>query len=111
MNMFCLLYKFEVKPDLEQEFRDGWHTMTQRLRDANGSLGARLHKADDGSWISYAQWPDREKWMQGESVISHFLSTTNWKECLAGEIKLLMELEATDDLLVFDSAKFNSDRG
>ena len=26
----------------------------------DGSYGSRLHKADDGSWVAYARWPDRE---------------------------------------------------
>ena len=98
--MFCLLYKFEVKPERENEFREGWHLMSKRLVETSGSLGARLHRASDGSWISYAQWPDREKWIKGDDVISHFLKTTNWKECLAGEIELLMQLDVTDDLLI-----------
>jgi hypothetical protein len=25
-------------------------------------LGSRLHVAEDGTWVAYAQWPSREAW-------------------------------------------------
>jgi hypothetical protein len=36
--------------------------MTEAIRDHRGGLGSRLHTDDDGWWIAYAQWPDRESW-------------------------------------------------
>ncbi len=30
------------------------------IRDTHGALGSRLHKAKDGTWVAYAQWPSAE---------------------------------------------------
>lgn len=43
--MFVVLYRWRIK--------------TARY----GALGSRLHQVDDGSWLAYAQWPDRERWL------------------------------------------------
>ena len=99
--MFCLIYKFEVHSDMEDIFKRGWHALTYELVEKNGSLGARLHRASDGSWISYAQWPDRQTWMQGEEVVAKFLKGNHWKDCLSGEVVRLLDMEMTDDLLQF----------
>ena len=45
---------------------------------------------------------DQEKWRKGDDVIAQFLATSDWRECLAGEIQLVMQLDSTDDLLVED---------
>lgn len=34
--------------------------MSALLLEHRGSLGSRLHRADDGCWYSYAQWPSAE---------------------------------------------------
>jgi len=97
--MFCLVYEFVVKEDMEDIFLEGWHDLTLAMTRMQGSLGARLHKTPDGRWISYAQWPDREAWQAGEEVIFQFLAASNWKNCLDGHVKLLMQMEMVDDLL------------
>ncbi|MFJ8727139.1 hypothetical protein [Streptomyces sp. NPDC093269] len=32
--------------------------MTQEIHSRCGSYGSRLHRADDGTWVAYARWPD-----------------------------------------------------
>jgi hypothetical protein len=59
---FCVLYRWRVKPGRDQEFRKAWETVTREIRDHGGGLGSRLHKASDGTWLAYAQWPSREMW-------------------------------------------------
>ena len=34
--------------------------VTRLLRELCGSYGSRLHLADNGEWVGYAQWPDEE---------------------------------------------------
>lgn len=97
--MFCLVYKFQVKPGMEAQFRAGWVSLSQALADDFHSLGARLHVTPEGDWISYAQWPDVETWKAGEKVIFDFLQQSHWDNCLQGEVKLLMRMTVTDDLL------------
>lgn len=57
--MVCYIYRWRVKPGHEDAFVEAWTTMTVALREL-GSLGARLHRAADGHWYSYAQWPSAE---------------------------------------------------
>jgi quinol monooxygenase YgiN len=98
--MFCAIYRFMVKPDKHDQFREGWRILTEQLIRDNGSLGARMHRSHDGSWIAYAQWPCRDTWERGEEVIAAFLKGTYWdEECLDG-VSVLFQLEPTDDLLV-----------
>ena len=53
---FVVLYRWRIKPGLEDRFAAAWSEATQRLL-ALGSLGSRLHRGDDGLWYGYAQWP------------------------------------------------------
>ncbi len=47
---------------MEEDFRRAWSEMTKLILKECGSLGSRLHRSEDGSWIAYAQWPSREQW-------------------------------------------------
>jgi len=57
--MFVVVYRWKVKPGGEDQFREGWREMTQSIYETFGSRGSRLHRAEDGTWVAYAQWPDR----------------------------------------------------
>lgn len=63
---FCVLYRFRVRPGFEDRFQQGWRRLTETIRDQRGGLGSRLHRADDGWWIAYAQWPDRDTWQRAQ---------------------------------------------
>ncbi len=58
--MVVYLYRWRLKPGKEEQFKEGWQLITQRLREEHHSLGSRLHLGDDGIYYGYAQWPDRE---------------------------------------------------
>lgn len=58
--MFTVLYKWRIKPDLEDQFVESWSRITEYYRDNAGSFGSRLHKGSDGFWYGYAQWPSSE---------------------------------------------------
>jgi hypothetical protein len=60
--MFIALYRWKLKPGHEAQFQTGWHRGTQEIYCRWGSLGSRLHRAEDGTWVAYAQWPDRLTW-------------------------------------------------
>ena len=60
--MYIVLYRWKIKTGMEEKFRSAWRTRTQQIIVEEGGLGSRLHQATDGSWIAYAQWPDRERW-------------------------------------------------
>ncbi|MEZ4365951.1 MAG: antibiotic biosynthesis monooxygenase [Kofleriaceae bacterium] len=52
-----VLYRWRLHPGREDAFVEAWAVVTRALR-AQGSLGSRLHRGDDGLWYAYAQWPD-----------------------------------------------------
>lgn len=60
--MFAVIYQWKVAPGDEQAFLEAWEALTHRLRDERGALGSRLHRSDDGRFVAYAQWPDRQAW-------------------------------------------------
>lgn len=59
---FCVLYRFRVHPDQEDAFVRAWTQLTHAIREHRSGLGSRLHRAEDGVWVAYAQWPSRETW-------------------------------------------------
>lgn len=60
--MFIALYRWKLKEGQEGRFQEGWRLRTLELYQLSGSLGSRLHRAEDGTWFGYAQWPDKIAW-------------------------------------------------
>jgi hypothetical protein len=59
---FVAIYRWRVNPGCEAAFTAAWHAEAERYRDTWGSAGARLHRADDGSFVATAFWPSRDAW-------------------------------------------------
>ena len=59
---FCVVYRFKVRPDREADFQEAWRRLTEAYKRDRGGLGSRLHLAEDGLWVAYAQWPDKKTW-------------------------------------------------
>lgn len=57
---FTVIYRWVLRPNLEDQFVDAWSRVTLALRNQRGSLGSRLHRGADGLWYGYAQWPNAE---------------------------------------------------
>ena len=57
--MFVAVYRWRLKPGLEEQFRRGWCRITELARERCGSGGSALFRAADGSWVAIARWPDR----------------------------------------------------
>lgn len=98
--MFCVLYELKIKPGFEQKFLVAWHSVTQSVITTNGSLGARLHKADYGPYIAYAVWPDRVTWEAGHHAIEAEALRMHLGAWLDEVPTVLMKLDVIDDLLV-----------
>ncbi|CAN5490461.1 hypothetical protein BH10ACI1_BH10ACI1_10320 [soil metagenome] len=60
--MFIALYHWKIKHGSEEKFQEGWHRRTLEIRANCGGSGSRLHRAEDGSFIAYAQWKNKEMW-------------------------------------------------
>jgi heme-degrading monooxygenase HmoA len=59
---FVVMYRWRLRPGMERQFQQAWERATPLLIRNRGALGSRLHKADDGTWVAYAQWPSKETW-------------------------------------------------
>tara|TARA_Y100001936_G_scaffold252425_1_gene311997 strand:+ start:2550 stop:2885 length:336 start_codon:yes stop_codon:yes gene_type:complete len=59
---FCIVYRFKVLSGREADFKDAWIRLTEAYKRDRGGLGSRLHQAEDGLWVAYAQWPDKQTW-------------------------------------------------
>lgn len=62
--MLSVVLEFEVVDGQEALFKKYWLATTEAIYQHFGSLGSRLHKADNGKFIAYAQWPDRQTYEQ-----------------------------------------------
>lgn len=65
---FVVIYRWRLHPDKEQQFVHVWSRNTPLIIQRCGGLGSRLHKGEDGIWLAYAQWPDRETWEASYAV-------------------------------------------
>lgn len=63
-----MIYRWRVVPGLEAQFEAGWRRGTERIAAEFGGWGSRLHKAGDGVYVAYAQWPD-------EATFKHAMET------------------------------------
>ncbi len=102
--MFIALYRWRVKEGEEGRFREGWRRLTEEICIRRGSYGSRLHRAEDGTWVAYAQWPDRRAWemSQGEATVDIEASEMMRLSAEVSHPPTLMEV--TDDLLRGDSS-------
>ncbi|MFG2391209.1 hypothetical protein ACGFYF_20195 [Streptomyces lavendulae] len=58
--MFAVVYRWRLHEGKERQFVEGWRRVTDAIHARCGSYGSRLHRADDGTWVAYARWPDAE---------------------------------------------------
>ena len=98
--MFCVLYRFIPKLDHEDQFRQHGLVVTQWYYRHAGSLGSRLHRANQGEYIGYAQWTSRDQWKsQRDRSDAELLGNRQaMRECCE-EIEVLYELDVTNDWL------------
>lgn len=53
--MTIFLYRWKIKPEKEQQFESSWAIVTKAILDECGSYGSRLHIAENGEYVGYAQ--------------------------------------------------------
>jgi heme-degrading monooxygenase HmoA len=102
--MFVVIYRWKIKPGSEERFRSAWSEATRAIALRYGALGSRLHRADDGDWLAYAQWPSRARWeaMRGGPP-ADAATAAEMRDCIedGGESPSpLFCLTVTDDYLV-----------
>jgi len=67
---FAVIYRWRLHPCKEQQFRQAWErgTLLLMTKRGGGGLRSRLHQAEDGTWVAYAQWPNREPGEQARAL-------------------------------------------
>ena len=97
--MFCAVYRFNVRPGLEEQLEDSWAKLTDLIYEHEGSLGSRLHRTPDGVYIAYAQWPARETWENASSLPPEADPVRRAMREACESIETVYELEVVDDRL------------
>lgn len=58
--MFAVIYQGFLKPGMEETYQTAWNHVVHYFKAHRGALGSCLHQAEDGSWVAYSRWPDRQ---------------------------------------------------
>jgi len=80
--MLAVLLEFNVKHGAEEEFIVYWKKTTQIIYEKFGSLGSKLHRSDNDTFIAYAQWPSadiyqtEQDWSAEESDVREKMRAT-----------------------------------
>jgi quinol monooxygenase YgiN len=97
---FAVVYRWRLKPGAEAAFQDAWARTTRAICRDHGGLGSRLHRVQDGTWLAYAQWPDRQAWEALQSLSAADSGAANpMSDCVEERFPPLL-LEPVADLLV-----------
>lgn len=98
--MFTVIYSFQVKQGEVQSFKKAWRDMTLLILEYEGSLGSRLHKQNELTYIGYAQWPTKNAWINsGNNLPEASEEIRKIMRATCEKIETLFELEVVDDLL------------
>ena len=101
--MFAVIYRWRVIPGLEAQFEQGWRRGTELIAKEFGGWGSRLHRAGEGVYIAYAQWPDEVTWKQAsEARMRHSDDEARrmYRDAIVpGSFETLYAMPVTADLL------------
>lgn len=92
------MYKFIVKEGQNANFETAWKEVTLLIRNHCGSLGSRLYKSAENSYLGIAQWPDKETLEKSDISL---LDPENWRAKMresCEKIEKLDEIELIHDL-------------
>lgn len=71
--MLAVIYQLTIIQGKEEGFKASWHRLAKYLIENKGALGSCLHLAENGQWVAYSRWPNREVkengWPQEGSLI------------------------------------------
>ena len=101
---FAVIYRWRLREGSEETFAAAWSRITAQLLAQRGSLGSRLHRAPDGVWYSYAQWPSaeaRDRAFAGDPVDPE--ATRQMREAIVETLPEIV-LEPVADYLVLPEA-------
>ncbi|MGY6648705.1 antibiotic biosynthesis monooxygenase family protein [Wenyingzhuangia sp. IMCC45574] len=98
--MLSIIYKFSVIEDKADAFEDAWEKLTLLFYQYGGSLGSRLHKAEENIYIAYAQWPDEETFNSAGAKLPEEATEIRTKmRASCNAVEVLHKLELVKDLI------------
>lgn len=97
---FFAVYRWRLQPGTEDEFVRAWAEVTRAIREQRGGLGSRLHRAEDGWWVVYAAWPERERWEAMQALEPCAPEASARMRAAIAESAPALLLEPVQDLLV-----------
>jgi len=102
--LISVILEFEPLEGMESEFVLAWTRCTEIIYENFGSLGSRLHRASQGKYIAYAQWPNREVYEGSSEWPEHLKIARNTMRSVlkSGKPNILYILEVEVDLLKSD---------
>jgi antibiotic biosynthesis monooxygenase len=98
--VFAVIYHWRLHPGAEAQFVDGWERVTRAIHATCGSYGSRLHRADDGTWVAYARWPDaatRARCHHGEAEGERLMAGSVAEQLGATTLEVVSDLLAEPD--------------
>jgi heme-degrading monooxygenase HmoA len=103
--MFCVIYKFRVRPGSEAVFEASWHDLTEGIYRHRGSRGSRLHKNEQGQYIAYAQWPSEEQYKKDIPLPEELRQVARRMRDSCDAIDTVHTMTVVDDLLRPEAAE------
>jgi heme-degrading monooxygenase HmoA len=98
--MFCVIYRWRIKPELEQQFIENWAAVTRFYIENRGGWGSRLHRGEDGLFYAYAQWKSPEAREKAFENVPEMPERAKMREAILESFPEI-RLEAVEDLLQF----------
>jgi len=86
---YVAIYRWQVKPGCEAEVGAAWRVEAERYRARYGSCGARLHREDDGTFLSTAFWPSRQAWATAPRPIDAPEAEATLNRCITAKVEEL----------------------
>ncbi len=83
---FVAIYRWEIKPGCEDAVRAAWRVEAERYRARYQSCGARLHREDDGTFVSTAFWPTRDAWASAPRPIDTPEAEAVLNRCIVSKV-------------------------
>ena len=96
--MFTVLYRWKIKPELEDQFIKAWSEVLEYYVKNFDSLGSRLHRGTDGIYYSYAQWKSAEHREKAFSERIEMSARDKMREAIDKTFEAV-ELEVLSDFL------------
>ena len=87
--MLAVIYRSYVKKELEDIYQSSWEIIAKYFIKERGAIGSCLHRTDDGCWLAYSRWPNKE--VREKSKIYELLNNPTIPANVRNAIKTIKE--------------------